>query len=91
VFSFADVVHLLANELSGLRAGRLPFPRIFASSFQRFLVWHVSLLLWNIPRSMPILPSMACCNFRQRFPYIETDRKGEVPRSVERKEVVVTS
>ena len=37
MLSFANVMHLLANELSGLRAGRFTFPLILVCSFDHFL------------------------------------------------------
>ena len=42
VFSLADVVHLLANELSRLRGRRLPLLFIAFSSLQCLLFWHTN-------------------------------------------------
>ncbi|HTS47923.1 MAG TPA: hypothetical protein VMH05_08260 [Bryobacteraceae bacterium] len=44
MLAFPNVVHFFANEFSGLRAGRLAFPRILAGSLQCFLFGHVYLL-----------------------------------------------
>src|SRR5690348_8492550 len=40
VLAFADVVHLLADEFSRLRARRLAFPAILRGALQRGLLWH---------------------------------------------------
>src|SRR5437867_8358065 len=42
VLSFADMVHLLANELTRLGRGRLTLAFIALGSFYRFFFWHRS-------------------------------------------------
>jgi len=43
VFPFADVMHLFTDELTGLRARRLPGAFVLAGTFQRFFFRHDSL------------------------------------------------
>src|SRR5947207_1550751 len=40
VLAFADVVHLFADELAGLRRRRLAFALVTLCSFQCFFLWH---------------------------------------------------
>jgi len=40
MFAFADMVHFLAHELSGLSAGRLSFAGIFLRALYGFLFRH---------------------------------------------------
>jgi YdjC-like protein len=68
VFSFADVVHLLANEFSSLGAGRFSLPSIFPGPFYGFLVWHMSLLTRQRIPVNRASPSRACCNLAEYFP-----------------------
>jgi hypothetical protein len=44
VLSFANVVHLFADEFAGLGAGRFAFLFVSLGSFNYFLLWHVTLL-----------------------------------------------
>jgi hypothetical protein len=40
MFSFANVMHFFPDEFSGLRRGRLAFPRIFFRPFNGFAFRH---------------------------------------------------
>ena len=40
MLAFPNVVHLFFDEFTGLRARRLPFPSIFAGSFDGSFFWH---------------------------------------------------
>ena len=42
MLALTDVFHLLAHELSGLSARRLPRALVFASSLDGLLFWHVN-------------------------------------------------
>src|ERR1044071_9408896 len=42
VLAFADVVHLFADKLARLRAGRFAFAAVPFSASQCFLFWHLS-------------------------------------------------
>jgi hypothetical protein len=44
MFSFSDVVHLFAHELSGLSTRRLALPLVATRTFQSFLLRHRSIL-----------------------------------------------
>jgi hypothetical protein len=45
VFAFTNVVNLFANELAGLGRRCLPFAFVPTGSLDRFLFWHLLLLL----------------------------------------------
>jgi hypothetical protein len=45
MLALADMMHLLANELSGLRTGRLPLTSVFVRAFKSLFIWHRFLLL----------------------------------------------
>src|SRR6185369_16504983 len=40
VLAFPDVLHLLADELAGLRARRLAFALVLLGALESFLLWH---------------------------------------------------
>src|SRR5690348_13789702 len=42
VLSFANVMHLLADEFTRLRRRRLAFALVLSCSFDGFFVWHVA-------------------------------------------------
>src|SRR5579871_1728027 len=45
VFSFSNMVHFLANELTCLRAGGFSFAGVFLCAFERLFIRHTTLLI----------------------------------------------
>ena len=47
MFAFADVMHLLTNELTRLSAGRLAFARVLTRTLDGFSFRHKTSSLWR--------------------------------------------